>query len=139
MDAYKLVWTLFYAQLDEHSKKGNYIRKAEDFFMTPEDMALLPEGGSISVDATASAFDMKVTVPASQEIYRINQDGRFSIEKIQPRVVKNWAWMRLKPEWSDREYSEYFKKLHEAGISAVLFEGYDEKAYKLCKEAGIVP
>lgn len=137
MSAYKLIWSLFYAQLDEQSKKGNYIRKAEDFLLTPQDMALLPKDGTISVDATSKAFEVSVSVPATQEIYRINQDGKFMVDKIKPRTVKNWAWIRLKPEWSDKDYSEYFKKLHDAGISAVLFEGYNENAYRLCKEAGL--
>lgn len=137
MNAYNLVWTLFYAQLDNHSKLGNYIRKADDFFLTPEDMKLLPAGGEIGVDATSSAFDVTVSVPQTKSIYKINQDGKFTVEKVQPRKVMNWAWTGLHKDWSDAKYKEYFTKLHNAGISAVLFEGYDERVYKLCKEAGL--
>lgn len=137
MDAYKLIWTLFYAQLDNRGKKHNFLRSVDDFLLTDADKKLLPEGAEISVDATASAFDIAMTIPSRGEIYRLNQDGRFSIGKITPRTVKNWTWVRLHNDWSDKQYSDYFNKIHDAGISAVLFEGYDENAYRLCKEAGL--
>lgn len=53
------------------------------------------------------------------------------------KIVKNWMWERLKPARSDEEYAAHFKKVHECGISGILFEGYDERIYRLCKEAGL--
>ncbi len=137
MDAYHLIWMLFYAQLDNQAQKHNYIRTADDFLLNDKERAMLPEGGEISVEATSSAFDISVSVPARNEIYHLNQDGRFTISEITPRVVKNWTWVRLQPDWTDDQYRDYFKKIHDAGISAVLFEGYDENTFKLCKEAGL--
>ncbi len=53
------------------------------------------------------------------------------------KIVKNWMWEGLRPQWSDEQYLAHFKKAHECGISAVLFEGYDERIYRLCHEAGL--
>lgn len=137
MDAYRLIWAMFYAQLDNRDKKHNYLRTVADFMLSDKDLALLPEGGVINVDATNSAFDLSVTVPARGEIYNLNQDGRFTISRQEARVVKNWAWTGMHRDWTPEKWSAWFKKLHDAGISAVLFEGYDENTYRLCKEAGL--
>lgn len=53
------------------------------------------------------------------------------------KVVKNWMWERIKEKWSDEQYAAHFKKAHDCGISGILFEGYDERVYRLCKEAGL--
>jgi len=58
-------------------------------------------------------------------------------EIVKGTVVKNWIWERLKPEWSDEQYAAHFKKAYDCGISAILFEGYDERIYRLCHEAGL--
>ena len=136
-NAYKLLWAMFYAQMDRKSAKNNYLRTAEDFLLTEDELKALPEGGEITVEATANAFDIAITLPSRGERYTVNQDGRFAIEKIQPRVVKNWIWVRPDTSLGDSEYAEKFRKVHEAGISAVLFEGYDERIFRLCKEAGL--
>ena len=64
-------------------------------------------------------------------------DGDAVPELPATRTVKNWMWERLKADWSDAQYAAHFKKIHECGISAVLFEGYDERIFCLCKEAGL--
>lgn len=53
------------------------------------------------------------------------------------RVVKNWMWEGLHKDWSDDRYSHHFRKAYDCGVSAVLFEGYDERIYRLCHEAGL--
>lgn len=53
------------------------------------------------------------------------------------KVVKNWMWEGLHKDWSDERYAKHFRKAFECGISAVLFEGYDERIYRLCHEAGL--
>lgn len=64
-------------------------------------------------------------------------DGGNVPELPAKKTVKNWMWERLKPEWSDSDYAAHFGKVKECGISAVLFEGYDQRIYRLCKEAGL--
>ena len=53
------------------------------------------------------------------------------------KIVKNWVWERLKPKRSDDEYAAHFAKLKDCGICGVMFEGYDERIYRLCKGAGL--
>lgn len=64
-------------------------------------------------------------------------DGDFVPEMPADRIVKNWIWERLKPDWTDEQYAAHFRKAYDCGISAILFEGYDERIYRLCKEAGL--
>lgn len=134
---YKLVWAMFYAQQDFHGSHGNYLRTVDDFILTDAERAVLPEGSELSVEATSSAFLVGATIPERGERYTVDQNGCFRIEKIQKRIVKNWMWMRLKSDWSAEQYSKYFAAVHDAGISAVLFEGYDQETFRLCKEAGL--
>ena len=53
------------------------------------------------------------------------------------KVVKNWMWEGLHHDWTDEQYAHHFSKAYECGISAILFEGYDERIYRLCHEAGL--
>lgn len=135
--AYKLLWAMFYAQLDNKAAKNNYLRTVGDFLLTDAERAALPEGGELAVEATSNAFLLSVTLPARGERYTLDENGCFRIGKIAPRVVKNWMWMRLKEDWSAQDYRAHFAKIHAAGISGVLFEGYDETVFRLCKEAGL--
>ena len=135
--AYKLLWAMFYAQLDNKAAKNNYLRTVGDFLLTDAERAALPEGGELAVEATSNAFQLSVTLPAKGERYTLDENGCFRIGKIAPRVVKNWMWMRLKEDWSAQDYRAHFSKIHAAGISGVLFEGYDETVFRLCKEAGL--
>lgn len=64
-------------------------------------------------------------------------DGGAVPEMPHAKTVKNWMWERIKEKWSDEQYAAHFKKAHECGISGILFEGYDERVYRLCKEAGL--
>ena len=137
MQAYRLLWAMFYAQLDNKTAKNNYLRTVDDFLLSDAELEALPEGGEIGVEATANAFDISITLPARGEVYTVDNNGRFAIEKIAPRVVKNWMWVRPDKSKSDSYYADHFKKVHDAGISAVLFEGYDERIFRLCKEAGL--
>lgn len=52
-------------------------------------------------------------------------------------AVKNWMWERLKPDWTENQYRKHFTLAKSCGISAILFEGYDENIYRLCKESGL--
>lgn len=77
------------------------------------------------------------------DIHRPAQWGyvRFIDDDEEPivakRVVKNWMWEGLHADRTDEQYIEHFKKAYDCGISAVLFEGYDERIYRLCHDAGL--
>lgn len=128
-EIYGLLWGLFYAQQDHHGATGKYYHRLADFN--------LPDTVPYPVDIEATSKWFELTVPAGDKTYRLDSDGRFRMEQTKPREVKNWAWVRLKEGWTPGQYAEWFRSLHDAGISALLFEGYDEDAYRLCKEAGM--
>lgn len=67
---------------------------------------------------------------------RFVDDGK-TPTPIHQREVKNWVWESVHRDWPDERYRQHFAKLSDCGISAVLFEGYDERVYRLCHEAGL--
>lgn len=137
MDAYRLLWAMFYAQLDHRASHPGYIRTLGDFILAPEDLALLPKGGELGVDASNSAFTLSLTVPGRDQVYSLDQNGKFTVSPLTPKVVKNWAWTGLHRDRTPDQWNEWFAKIHNAGISAVLFEGYDADIYRLAKENGL--
>lgn len=136
----KLLWAMFYTQQERYAKEKNYLRTPEDFFLTDAELKDLPAGAKLSVEATRNTYQMAITLQegsAEASRYVINNEGRFWIEKAAPRQVKNWVWARINKSKSDAENQQWFALLKECGISGVMFEGYDENLYRLCKEAGL--
>lgn len=134
---YKLLWAMFYAQQERYAKEKNYLRTEKDFFLTDAELKGLPQGAQISVEATRNTYQIAITVPGENKRYVINNEGRFWTEKIAPRQVKNWVWTRINKNKSEADYRQWFALLKECGISGVMFEGYDENLYRMCKEAGL--
>ena len=137
MAAYQLLWAMFYEQQAYHAKEHNYIRTVEHFFLTDAENKELPADAKIQVEATANTYLMSIDLPSEGVRYVLNHEGRFNVEKIAPRLVKNWMWLRIKKDQSSEAYSKQFKMMKDCGISGVMFEGYDERVFKLCKEAGL--
>ena len=137
MNAYNLLWAMFYAQQDKYGKDRNYYRAVENFFLTDAELKGLPEGAEVTVEATANTYRMSVTLPKEKVRYVLNNEGKFSIEKIAPRQVKNWVWTRINKSKSEADYQKSFALMKACGISGVMFEGYDETLFRLCKEAGL--
>ncbi len=137
--AYRLLWCLFYAQAEHRTEKGCYQRTPEAALALPGDelRELLPQGARLTMEATASTFRARLALPARGECYSLNQNGRFEVEPLSPRVVKNWVWMRLRKDWGEADYRAHFTRLHDCGISGVLFEGYEELPFRLCRESGM--
>ena len=137
MAAYRLLWAMFYEQRDFHAKENNYLRTVANFFLEDEDTKELPDNAKIEVEATTHTYVMSITLPSEGVSYELNEEGRFNVKKIAPRLVKNWMWMRINKDKSSEAYAEQFKLMKDCGISGVMFEGYDERVYKLCHEAGL--
>ena len=133
---YKLLWAMFYAQQDNYGKQRNYLRSVEQFFLTNKELNTLPAGAKISVEATQNMYQVTITSPSEGICYRVDNEGSFRMEKIAPREVRNWLWMRINKR-TDAEWQKWFALLKECGISGVMFEGYDENIYRMCKEAGL--
>lgn len=137
MNAYKLLWAMFYEQQDYFSKEGKYIQSVDNFFLTDEELGPLPENAKVDIEASAGTYIMSVSLPDNGVKYTLNQEGRFAVEKLSPRVLKNWAWVRINKNKPVEEYKEYFSLMKSCGISGIMFESYDEPVYKVCKEAGL--
>lgn len=137
MNEYKLLWGMFYEQQAYYAREKNYLRTPEDFFLTDAELKSLPKDADIQVEATAHVYRMSIAVPSEGKRYTINHEGRFTLEKIGARKVKNWAWMGVNKKQDPESLRSRFALMKECGISGILFEGYDEKLYKVCKEAGL--
>lgn len=137
MAVYKLLWAMFYAQQEKYAKDKNYLRAKENFFLTDQELKDLPKDSEISIEATASTYRMSISIPAKGVCYVLNNEGKFGIEKMTPRQVKNFIWARIDKNKSNADYQKWFNLLKECGISGVMFEGYDENLYRMSKEAGL--
>src|SRR5699024_4390251 len=85
MGVYKLLWALFYAQKDFYEKEKNYIRNEDYFFLTHREKEGLPKGSQIKVEATTHTFNMSISIPEENICYTVDEDGKFSIVKIESR------------------------------------------------------
>lgn len=134
---YKLLWAMFYAQQENFARDRNYLRTPEQFFLTEKETGTLPRGTTLSVEATQNTFRVIADVPALKTRYFVNEQGEFRAEPLAPRAVKNWVWLRIDKKTTDDAWRERFALMRECGISAALFEGYDARVYRLCKESGL--
>lgn len=82
MDAYRLLWAMFYAQMDSKSTKGDFIHSLSGFSLSDKELAMVPQGGFIDVEATTSAFRVSIRVPQEGVNYVVDQNGKFQREKI---------------------------------------------------------
>lgn len=137
MNAYKLIWAMFYEQQAYFAKEKNYIRSVDNFFLTEAELNTLPKNSQIDMEATSRTYLISITLPDKGERYTLNHEGRFAVEKIEQRTVKNWTWMRIDKDKPVDEYRKYFDVMKKCGISGVMFESYNEPVYKACKDAGL--
>ena len=73
-EAERLLWAMFYAQEEQFSKQGRYFSRIEDFGLTSKEMAMLPAGAKISVEAISHYYEITITKADGKQIY-IDQDG----------------------------------------------------------------
>lgn len=135
-DIYKLLWAMFYKQQDTYAAEKQYLQSVEQFFLTDKELSVLPEGADIEIEAAKSIYEISVSNPSEGLRYTVNNEGFFKIEKMSTPEVSNWIWSKPVGH-TDTEWQAWFALLKECGISGVLFEGYDENVYRLCKEAGL--
>ena len=134
---YQLLWAMFYEQRERFGAGRNYLRTPEQFFLSEKEMQCLPAGAKLSVEATQNTFRIIADVPAEKKRYSVNEQGEFRVETLAPRTVKNWVWLRIDKKLSEADWRKRFALLRECGISAALFEGYNEDVYRLCQMSGL--
>lgn len=57
----RLLWTMFYEQETQKSKNGKYFNSIKQFKLTPAELAQMPEGAKLSIEATANKYEITVT------------------------------------------------------------------------------
>lgn len=82
MQAYKLLWAMFYAQLDNYKEKGKYMNSVADFALTDAELSSVKSAEQLSVEATSAQFLIKITLPERGECYTVDHDGKFTIVKL---------------------------------------------------------
>lgn len=84
MDAYRLLWALFYAEKDFQSQNGHFVSSLSLLGLSDSDYATLPQGCHVGVEATSQQFRATVRVPSEQMDYSVDHDGRFSRTSYAP-------------------------------------------------------
>lgn len=80
MEAYKLLWALFHAQLDAHGKTGCYANSIATLGVTDADLATLPKGSNVEVEATTNQFVVYLRVGGTGKTYSVDQNGKFEVK-----------------------------------------------------------
>ena len=80
MEAYKLLWALFHAQLDAHGKTGRYASSLSALGVTDADLATLPKGSNVEVEATTNQFTVNLHVGGTDKNYSVDQNGKFEVK-----------------------------------------------------------
>ena len=75
MDAYKLLWAMFYAQMDAKEKTGRYLETEADFGLT---LAEREKAVTIETECTSEAFSIRLVPRGARVQYCVDQDGRFT-------------------------------------------------------------
>ena len=84
MNLYKLMWAMYYAQSDAYEKQHVYLQRIKDFHLTAEDLALLPKGAQLQLQASTSIY--KIVVEWGDTTYTLNNESNFQItHKKQPK------------------------------------------------------
>lgn len=80
MEAYKLLWALFHAQFGNKEKTGRYASSLVSLGLTYTDLASLPKGSNVEVEATTGQFSVSVLVGGTGKRYTVDQNGKFEVK-----------------------------------------------------------
>ncbi|WP_308234288.1 carbohydrate-binding family 9-like protein [uncultured Prevotella sp.] len=80
MEAYKLLWAMFYAQLDNREKQGAFTSSTALLGVTDSDLATLPKGSNVNIEATSTLFSISVRVGGTGKTYVVDQNGKFEVK-----------------------------------------------------------
>ena len=70
----KLLWAMFYAQEEQLRKRGRYLNSLEDFRLTADELAILPQGAHLKLEKLSSRY--LITVEAGRLTMSIDEEGR---------------------------------------------------------------
>lgn len=78
MSVYKLLWAMFYEQMNQYKENHRYYHSVQDFSLTNAELKDLPQNAKITVEATSKAFNITISIPDKKIQYSVNQDGQFN-------------------------------------------------------------
>ena len=78
-EAYKLLWAMFYAQLDAKERTGRYLASEGEFGLTSEEREKVV---TIEVESISEAFNIRVVPRGARVQYCVDQNGRFSVRAV---------------------------------------------------------
>lgn len=76
----KLLWAMFYTQMDRLADKQAYYSRTEQFGLTPADMRDIPKGAKLRTEAMMNKFEITATLPDGT-YFSIDESGRFLTNK----------------------------------------------------------
>lgn len=76
----RLLWAMFYTQMDRLTGKQPYYNRTEQFGLTPDDTRNIPEGTKIRTEATANKFEIIATLPNGTS-FSVDESGQFLTNK----------------------------------------------------------
>ena len=80
MEAYKLLWAMFHAQFEKRDKTGAYTSSPASLGLTDADLATLPNGSNVELEATTTQFTASVLVGGTGKRYVVDQNGKFEVK-----------------------------------------------------------
>ena len=96
----KLLWAMFYAQGEQFESTETYFNRLEQFGLSKEDLALLPDDAEIALEATTRKFEITVTKTDGSTV-SIDECG--CIRRRQPKTaMKAYVWS----SWDQEHVSE---------------------------------
>lgn len=135
----KLLWATYYAQHDHYNAAETYFQKLKQLGLSKEDLALLPDGAEISMEATKRKFEVTVTKPDGSTI---SVDENHCIRR-RPNPVRVYGWS----SWDQEHVSEdslrsIFKMWKRHGMTGVCMNcGFEHEKTARCAaiahEAGL--
>lgn len=76
----RLLWAMFYVQMDRLGKKQAYYSRTEQFGLTQEDLRGVPQGTTIRTEATSNKFEIIATLPDGTR-FTLDESGQFLTNK----------------------------------------------------------
>ena len=77
MEAYRLLWAMFYAQQDAKTRTGRYYAEEKDFGLTLDESE---KALRIEVEGSTDHFSIKLIPRNTRLQYCVDQDGHFTIQ-----------------------------------------------------------
>lgn len=121
----RFLWMLFYAQEDHRAATGRWYTSLDEFPLTAEDKALLPEGWRVNVETTLHTYEMTATAPDGSEV-AIDEQG-YCYEREPQKVVKAdvpvYVWSGYDDKTTYASLMQDFASWKSHGVKGVCISG----------------